>query len=339
MQTIRHHLRSGESPFALPPDTAACIGAFDGFHRGHQALLERARAMAPRLAVITFDPHPAAVLAGDRAPPLLQTGDQRGRTCASLGVDDLVLLPFDRGVAGLSPSIFAQRFLTDGLRPAALVVGDDFRFGQGRTAGVDELAAICGAAGIGFASIGQVLSSTGGRVSSTEIRRLVGEGRVDLAAEMLDRWYAVEGRVRHGAARGRRLGFPTANVASDNALIPRQGVYASVLLVVDGRSELCGRAFASVANVGHNPTFADGSQSSTGVEVHALDVDLGDGLYGVQIEVGFVARLRDEKTFANAEELVAAIHQDIVRARPLLPPKALSRLPRPLSAPEADDER
>jgi riboflavin kinase/FMN adenylyltransferase len=315
---------------ALPPETAACIGAFDGMHRGHQALLDQARSMAPHLAVVTFEPHPSAVLAPDRAPVLLQTPPQRERVCAALGVDDLVLLPFGRPIAALAPDAFVRAFVTEGLRPAALVVGDDFRFGHRRAGGVDDLRAMCEAAGIAFAAIPQVTDDDHTRLSSTAVRRLVSEGRVADAADMLDRWYAVEGVVRPGAARGRDLGFPTANVASDNALVPREGVYASVLSIVDESSSLCGRTFASVTNVGYNPTFADGASTTTGVEVHALDVDLGESLYGIRVEVGFVARLRDETKFSGAAELEAAIRDDIARARPLLDDAALARLPRPV---------
>lgn len=321
----------------LPPATAACIGAFDGLHLGHQALFRRAARMASRLAVVTFDPHPASVLVPDRAPVLLQTDAQRERVCAALGVDDLVLLPFDREIANLPPDAFFRRFVADGLRPAAVVVGDDFRFGNRRAGGVEDLRRMCAAAGISFEAVAQINDEAGTRISSTAVRSLVSEGRVAEAADLLDRWYAVEGAVRQGAARGRELGFRTANVASDNALVPRDGVYASVLSVVDPDSSLHGRRFASVSNVGQNPTFEDGASTTTGVEVHALDVDLGEGLYGARVEVGFVARLRDEIKFSGSRSLTQAIQDDVARARPLLDAAALARLPGPIRRePEAD---
>ena len=334
MQTIRHYLGghylvSDPSPFVLPPDTTACIGAFDGLHAGHRALFVRGHELASRLAVVTFEPHPSAVLAPERAPPLLQTEAQRARVCNAMGVDELVLLPFDPEVATLDPEAFVRRFLIDGLAPRAVVVGDDFHFGRDRSGSTRELEQLCMSAGITFASVAQVRSAHGERISSTAIRKLVLEGRVGHAADMLGRWYAVEGKVRHGAARGKSLGFPTANVASENAVLPRRGVYAAILSVVDPDAELCGHRFPSVANVGENPTFQDGPATAAALEVHALDVDLGEALYERRIEVGFVARLRDEKRFKDASALAQAIQQDIAKARPLLDDDSLARLPPP----------
>jgi riboflavin kinase/FMN adenylyltransferase len=315
---------------ALVADTALCIGAFDGFHLGHQALLVRARELARHVAVCTFEPHPSAVLAPDRATPLLLTPAQRERTCAALGVDELALLPFDAAVAALSHEQFFRRFVADALRPSAVVVGSDFRFGHGRAGGRDDLAEACARAGIGFSDVDPVVGPDGHRVSSTRIRDLVRGGEVDRAAALLDRWYAVEGAVHHGAARGRRLGFPTANVAAENAIVPRAGVYAAILSMVDPNAEDRGRRWAAVANIGDNPTFPDAAATTTGLEVHALDVDLGDRLYGRRVEVGFVRRLRDEIAFAGADALVQAIQRDIADARPHLGPEVLMRLPPPL---------
>ena len=332
-KTIRPKLTREEGPRPLPPNTAVCIGAFDGLHRGHQALFARARELADRVALVTFDPHPSMVLAPQRAPALLTTTAQRERVCAALGIDDLVLLPFDPEVAAMSPEQFVSRVLTAGLSPSAVVVGADFRYGKDRAGSVEDLRAACSAASIAFDSVGEVLDASGERISSSVIRNLVRDGQVDRAAVLLDRCYAIEGEVRHGAARGRTLGFPTANVASDNAIVPRIGVYATVLSIVDPRSELFGNRYPSATNVGHNPTFEDGAATTTGVEVHAIDVDLGEALYGVRVEVGFVSRLRDEQTYPDAEALTEAIRGDIERARPLLDEQTLGRLAPPLERP------
>lgn len=333
MQTIRPQLTREAGPRALPPNTAVCIGAFDGLHRGHRALFGRARELADRVALVTFDPHPSTVLAPQRAPALLTTAAQRERVCAALGIDDLVLLPFDREVAALSPDEFVSRVLTSGLSPAAIVVGADFRYGKGRAGSVEDLRAACRDASIQFDSVDDVLDASGERISSSVIRRLVRDGEVDRASALLDRCYAIEGEVQHGAARGRTLGFPTANVASDNAIIPRTGVYATVLSIVDPRSELFGNRYPSATNVGQNPTFEDGAATTTGVEVHAIDVDLGQALYGVLVEVGFVSRLRDEETYPDATALTEAIRADIGRARDLLDESALDQLAPPLEKP------
>jgi riboflavin kinase/FMN adenylyltransferase len=332
METIRHVLEGGRAPSSLPAGTAACIGAFDGLHLGHQALLDEARRLAGKIAVVTFDPHPSQVLAPTNAPPLLQTPAQRQRTCAFLGVDELVLLPFDHGIASHSPDEFVRRFITEGLRPAAVVVGHDFRFGRDRAGGVEDLRRDCEAASIGFSRVARIDASNGSRISSTLIRDLVESGEVAGAAQLLGRWYSVEGSVRRGAARGRKLGYPTANIASENPILPPSGVYATVLCVVDPTSEHHGKRWASVANIGSNPTFADGAATTTGLEVHALDVDLGETLYERRLEVGFVARLRDELKFTDGDELTRAIEADIVNARPMLDAAALARLPGPIKS-------
>lgn len=301
-------------PNPLPPGTAAVIGAFDGMHLGHQALLVRARELSERVALVTFEPRPADVLAPERAPPRLQSPTQRERVCADLGVDLLVVLRFDRSVAQLDPATFVERFLIAGLAPAQVVVGYDFHFGEGRAGGPDTLVQLLAPAGIPVEVVAQIQANDHEKVGSTIIRKRVREGRVERAAELLGRYFAVEGEVRHGAARGRQLGFPTANVASRN-MRPGGGVYACFLTLLDpsGHDEL--EHWPAVANVGTNPTFADGEATTTGLEVHALDVELGDELYGREVEVAFVTRLRDERKFASVDDLELAIADDVARAR------------------------
>lgn len=309
----------GLSP--LPPDTAACLGAFDGMHLGHQGLIARARNCGREVAVVTFEPRPADVLAPGSAPPRLQTPRQREQVCRELGVDTLVILPFNHDVSRMSPAEFVQQFLIDGLRPAAVVVGYDFHFGANRVGGPVALRELLATAGIAVSVVDKIEGSiVGEKLGSTAIRELIASGDVQRAATLLGRLYTLEGTVEHGAARGRTLGFPTANLAS-TLLHPADGVYACFLSVIASSDH-----WPAVANIGSNPTFASpGSASRRTLEVHALDVDLGDRLYGLDVEVAFVARLRDEKRFADVQELRAAIVRDIADARVHLSEEAAAR--------------
>jgi riboflavin kinase/FMN adenylyltransferase len=325
MRTLDFSSASGSAELvALPPGTAACIGAFDGMHRGHQGLIGRARSLANEVAVVTFEPRPVDVLAPDRAPPRLQSPRQRERVCRQLGVDTLAILRFDLEVSRMSPADFVREFLIDGLRPARVVVGYDFHFGAGRAGGARELAALLAAVEIPVEVVEKIAEphSPADKVGSTAIRELVAHGQVERAAELLDRHYAVAGVVEHGAARGRTLGFPTANVSS-RSLHPAGGVYACVLTLLDdaGHEEI--GCWPAVANLGTSPTFGPGHAST--LEVHAFDVDLGDRLYGREVEVSFVARLRDEQRFDGPESLRQAIAADIEAARPLLDAATLAR--------------
>lgn len=319
-------------PVPLPPATAACVGAFDGLHLGHQALLRRARALvcdpssgAPgRLALVTFDPHPARILAPERAPRLLQSAGQRARVCAALGVDTLVLLPFDRALADTSPEGFVQRLLIDGLRPAAVVVGADFRFGADRRGGVRELEDLLRPAGISVAVVDAVpvpedMSIGAGKLSSSGIRAAVVAGQVAAARAMLGRWYSVEGTVVPGAGRGRELGVRTANVDVGAGLLPRPGIYAGALGVVGGP----GPWLAGIS-LGTNPTFVDDPAAPLVLEVHALDQQLGDSLYGATVEVAFAAHLRDELRFDGPEQLMTQISRDLAAVRPAIDPALLA---------------
>ena len=319
----------------LPPATAACIGAFDGLHRGHQALLRRAAELRPRIALVTFDPHPAQVLAPDRAPPLLQSPAQRERVCAGLGVDALVLLPFTSATAAMTPEDFVQAFLIRGLRPEVVVVGADFRFGARRAGDAVALARLLGAARIDLAVVDVVPGGPGGdKLGSSGIRAAVAAGAVDDLWRALGRHYAVEGRVVRGAGRGRGLGAPTANVACPGALLPRPGVYAAALVIVDPASPRYGAVLPAAANLGHNPTFtADAPAAPLTLEVHALGVDLGDDLYGRAVEVAFLGRLRDERRFADPAALRAQIADDLAAAARFHGPESLARVLRPPEAP------
>jgi riboflavin kinase/FMN adenylyltransferase len=319
-------------PASLPPGTAACLGAFDGLHLGHQALLHRARTLAPRVALVTFDPHPAQVLAPERAPRLLQSPGQRARVCAALGVDALVLLGFDRALADTSPEGFVQRLLIDGLRPSAVVVGTDFRFGAGRRGDADLLAALLQPAGIRVVAVEAVpapgdMSPAPAKLSSSGIRAAVVAGELDRATRMLGRWYSVEGVVVPGAHRGRELGVRTANIDAPAALLPRPGIYAGAL-GLPGETT----CWPAAISLGQNPTFVSDKAAPLVLEVHAIDQDLGDSLYGRTVEVAFAARLRDEQRFPDAASLRAQIDRDIASVRPALDPPHLASFTRNLSS-------
>jgi riboflavin kinase / FMN adenylyltransferase len=314
---------------ALPPDTAACMGAFDGIHRGHQALIERARMRAEAVALVTFDPHPARILAPDRAPRLLQSPAQRARVAGALGVELMVLLPFDRSMASLDPDAFVRRYVVEGLRPSTLVVGEDFRFGARRAGDVTTLERLLRDSPIDLEVVAPVpLPEVGmdAKLSSSDIRRAVEAGAVERAGDMLGRWHAVLGTVTSGAKRGRKLGFPTANVATEGFL-PREGIYATAIAVWDAGSPDYGRVWPSVSSVGRNPTFVDGGPVT--LETYVLDEDLGERLYGLEVEVSFIARLRDQQKFDDTEGLVARMHEDVEQARPHLHPGNLAHLVAP----------
>jgi riboflavin kinase/FMN adenylyltransferase len=306
---------------ALLPGTAVCMGAFDGLHLGHRALIERARGRGSHVGLVTFDPHPQRVLAPDRPLQLLLSAAQRERTAAALGVDTLVLLPFDAVLAKQSAEDFIDAWLVP-LRPTAIVVGADFRFGAGRRGDtamlqrrlpdhgivveVVEPIAAPRAAGI----TGQFAAE--GKIGSTAIREAIVRGDVAAAAAMLGRPHAVVGSVVEGDRRGRTIGFPTANLDAPDALMPALGVYAVWLTAVRGPAGL-DAPVAGVANLGVNPTFA-GTRTPR-LEVHVIDRDLGDSLYGAELEVWFAAHLRGEERFDGKDALVAQIHRDVVDAR------------------------
>lgn len=339
---------------ALPTGTAICLGAFDGLHLGHQALLARARAAAPHVGLVTFDPHPQQVLAPERAPRLLQTAEQRRRVCAALGVEQLVLLPFDRQMAAMDAETFVREVLLEGLRPAAVVVGEDFRFGRGREGDGERLAALLAPAGVEVVRVPAVPvpaaalepgDDPDAKLGTTSVRRAVQAGRVEQAGAMLGRWHAVAGTVVEGAKRGRMLGFPTANIHAPGGFLPAPGVYAAVLAVWSETGPHAGTVWPAVANLGTNPTFVAGSAGDVGssdpmplrLEAHALDVQLGEALYGLAVELSFVARLRDEQRFDGPAALVEQIRRDVEAARTHLGPRSLAFAITPPPPPRASD--
>lgn len=302
-----------EVPQGLGP-TVVSIGNFDGVHRGHQHVLRRARATADELGVekvvvVTFDPHPIAVLRPEHAPPTLTSIDTRVALMAEHGVDAVLVVPFDREIAAWSPEEFVQRVLVEPLSAKAVVVGANFRFGSRAAGDVVRLAS----AGeeCGFSVEGVPLDGGPQVWSSTYVRQCLVTGDVAGAAEALGRAFTVRGEVIRGDQRGRELGYPTANVPTPSGeAAPSDGVYAGWLTRRD-----TGERFPAAISVGTNPTFS--GERARRVESYVLDRDDLE-LYGVEVEVAFVDRIRGMVRFESVEALVETMAQDVEQARTIL---------------------
>jgi riboflavin kinase/FMN adenylyltransferase len=293
-----------------PQSSVVALGVFDGVHRGHRLIVARATAAARArglpTVVISFDPHPGAVLHPDTAPLMLTTLERRIALLRSLGADDVVVLPFTRELSQQSATEFAQAVLRDALHAECVVVGANWRFGHKAAGDVGLLREL------GFDVDGVDLLRGDDVVSSSAIRAMIASGDVTGAAAALDRPHLVEGPVVRGDARGRDLGYPTANVAVDAGIaVPADGVYAG-WLVRDGGE---GSPLPAAVSVGTNPTF-DGAERR--VEAYVLDADLD--LYDEHVVVEFVARLRGMVRFERVEALVAAMAADVEAARAALFP-------------------
>jgi riboflavin kinase/FMN adenylyltransferase len=293
--------------------TTVVIGNFDGVHRGHRTVIQRAREVADdsgtALVAVTFDPHPMAVLRPEHAPSTLTDLETRARLLADVGVDHVLVLPFDRDVAAWSPQQFVDTVLVDRLHASAVVVGANFRFGN-RAAGDVALLRAAGEQR-GFVAEGVALDGGPQVWSSTYVRTCLATGDVAGAAEALGRPFTVRGAVVRGDRRGRELGYPTASVpTSAMTAAPADGVYAGWLRRLD-----TGESFPVAISVGTNPTF-DGHRERR-VESYVLDRDDLD-LYDVEVEVSFVERLRGMVAFDSVDKLVAQMADDVDRARELL---------------------
>jgi riboflavin kinase/FMN adenylyltransferase len=289
---------------------AVAIGNFDGVHLGHQSVIALARAAAAErdapLGVVTFEPHPRSFFSPDGPPFRLMNAEARAHRLEKLGVEILYELRFDADLAAMEAEAFIEHVLVKGLGIRHLVAGEDFRFGRGR-AGDGALLRQAGAR-FGFGvTLAPLVSEGGGDVSSTAIRRALSEGRPEAAARMLGHWHRIEGRVEPGDRRGRDLGFPTANIAMTGLHLPRYGVYAVGVDVLDGPH--CGR-FRGAASIGERPTFG---VREPNLEVHLLDFE-GD-LYGATLSVALVAFLRPEERFPDAETLIVQMRRDVEAAR------------------------
>ncbi|MFI2363265.1 bifunctional riboflavin kinase/FAD synthetase [Promicromonospora sp. NPDC019610] len=330
----------------VPPGfgpSVVTIGNFDGVHRGHQAVLDRilrlARSDAARAVAVTFHPHPSAVHRPDSAPELITGLEDRLALMERTGLDATLLVNYTLDFAAQTPEEFVSRYLVDGLRARTVVVGHDVRFGKQNAGTLATMVELGGQHGFEVVAIEDVGDSAGEgdghqRWSSTAVRALLAEGDVDQAADVLGRPHLVRGTVVHGDARGREMGFPTANLGDITGLVPADGVYAGWLR--RGTAATCAslagpehdRATASGAglgqeeilpaaiSVGTNPTF-DGVERR--VEAYVLDrTDLD--LYDQTVVLEFVAHLRPTLRFDGMEPLIAQMNDDVARARKILRP-------------------
>lgn len=309
-----HGLAELPPGWGAPGGCVVTVGFFDGVHRGHQAVVRRAVALARErgvpAVVLTFDPHPSEIVRPGTHPPLLSTSAHRSDLMETLGVDAVVVLPFTVELSQLTPEEFVRQMLVERLHAVAVVVGQNFRFGH-RAAGNLETLAELGEK-YGFTAEGLPLAAPEGvaeqRFSSTDVRRMVLAGEVEAAAQRLGRPHRVEGIVVRGAQRGREMGFPTANVDTPpHTAIPADGVYAG-WLVVDGDP------LPAAISIGTNPTFNGTARTVEAYAIGRTDLEL----YDKYVAVDFLVRLRGQERFDSMEALVKRMNQDVEEAAALI---------------------
>ncbi|MDA3021792.1 MAG: bifunctional riboflavin kinase/FAD synthetase [Actinomycetota bacterium] len=289
-----------------------CLGVFDGVHRGHRALIDQARMIAGDLgidvAVMTFDPHPMAVLRPESAPKMLADIDERKDLLLAAGVDDVYVLNFTETTSRMTPRDFVERVVVNRLNAQAVVVGKNFWFGHEAAGDAQVLTNLGAEYGFEVYPV-DIQGHQGEQWSSTNARRLIAAGEVAQAAAILDRYYRLNGLVMHGDERGRELGFPTANLqVAQNRAIPADGVYAGWVTAA-GLGQL-----PAAISIGTNPQF-DGQDHR--IEAYVLDrADLD--LYDQKLGIDFVARVRGQAVFSGSKELVAAMQRDVAQTRKLL---------------------
>ena len=289
------------------------IGNFDGVHLGHRTIIdtviERARALDGEAVLYTFDPHPRKVLQGDRGPELLVTLDQKIELLEAAGLDTLIVEPFDRDFARTPPEVFIRDHIHSRIHPVEVYVGYDFHFGRDREGSMRLLTETGPKLGFSVTIISEV--TIGGQdVNSTRIRELLREGCVEEAGELLARPFSIRGPIVEGDQRGRQLGFPTANVASENEIRPAPGVYVCRMRLLDDGDPVAGTVLPAVANLGVRPTFEE--QGAVSAEAHVIGFS-GD-LYGREVELSFLSRIRGEQKFAGPEALKEQIARDVAEA-------------------------
>lgn len=285
------------------------LGNFDGLHRGHRKILDRVKRVAGEHGatpvVMTFDPHPPRVVRPDKAPPLLMTKAQKLEAIAAAGIQGAAIVRFTHQMSTWDPEAFVRTVLVDWLHVSEVWVGANFLFGHERAGNFSLLRVL----GVRYGFRAEKIDPVRYKdfvVSSTRVRRLVGEGRVDEAGALLGHQYYIDGTVMRGDARGRTIGFPTANLCTENELLPPHGVYATT-------ARVDGVVYPSVTNVGVRPTVDDSGRTTIETHLFAFDRDL----YGAVIRVGFVQRLRDERRFDSIDALRAQIDEDCRVARVL----------------------
>jgi len=285
------------------------LGNFDGVHRGHRKILDRVNRVASERGatplVMTFDPHPPRVVRPDKAPPLLMTTAQRLEAMAAAGLQGAAIVRFTHEMSKWTPEEFVKTVLVDWMRVSEVWVGANFLFGHDRAGNFSLLRALGATFGFKAEKIDPVRYKDF-VVSSTRVRRLVAEGRVDEAGALLGHQYYIDGKVIEGDKRGRTIGFPTANLCTENELLPPHGVYATT-------ATIGGVVRASVTNVGVRPTVD--ASGKTHVETHLFNFH--ESVYGQSMRVGFVQRIRDERAFESLDALRAQIGADCDKARVL----------------------
>lgn len=300
------------TPLGAPAEgSVVTVGTFDGVHRGHRAVLDeisrRGREAGRMSVLVTFEPHPLAVVNPAAAPPRLTTGAERNEALATCEIDRVMVLRFDRAMAALEPEEFVERILLERCGMRELVIGHDHGFGRGRRGDVAMLRAMGSTRGFTVDVVQEVAAPGGQPVSSTAIRRAVAGGDLDGAARMLGRPYAVAGTVREGERRGRTIGFPTLNLAiPPDKLLPPDGVWAVMVESPAGR-------FGGMMNQGHRPTFNDGRRL---LEAHLFG--FGGDLYGREVRIAWVAPLRAIRRFEGVQDLRRQLEHDGERARAIL---------------------
>jgi len=285
------------------------LGNFDGLHRGHLKIVERVRRGAAEHGgtpmAMTFDPHPSRVVRPDKAPPLLMTKVQRLEALDRAGISAVAVVRFTPELSHWDPETFVRTVLVDWLRVSEVWVGANFLFGHERSGNFSVLRTLGQRYGFRADKIDPVRYKEF-VVSSTRIRRLVTEGRMDEAGALLGHQFYIDGLVVEGKRRGREIGFPTANVQTENELVPPHGVYATTITIND-------IVHASITNIGVRPTFGD----STNTTIEAYVMGYSGDLYGQQVRLGFVQRLRDERKFEDVDALRAQMEADLRRAERL----------------------
>lgn len=284
---------------------AVCIGNFDGVHKGHQALLDAARAASSHVIALSFEPHPRQVFQPDAPPFRITTPTQKNNLLRKSGAIEIITWPFSRDLAAVPPAIFIEQVLKKQCRADVIVVGEDFHFGKNREGNVEMLKSFA-AKGAFELIVVPAQGGAGERYSSSLVREKLQEGDIKGANDVLGREYRIEGEVVRGDQRGRTMGFPTANQVPGDRLCPAYGVYASHIWIDGAR-------YLGATNIGIRPMF---EVSQPLVETHIFDFDRD--LYGQTIGVEPVARLRSEKKYDTLDELIAAIAEDCKKARELL---------------------
>lgn len=290
------------------------MGNFDGVHLGHQSVLALARAAAAEigapLGVVTFEPHPRRLFQPDAPAFRLMSAQTRANRFEKLGLDHLYEIPFNTALAALPAETFVTDVLVNGLGIKHLVVGADFRFGKGRSGDANLLADMGKTYGFGT-TIAPLVNDANGDFSSTAIRQSLSEGRPQDATRMLGHWHRIEGTVEKGFQRGRELGFPTANIPLTDLHLPKYGVYAVLVDVLDGPNK---GHYRGAASLGDRPTFADNDIPN--LEVFLFDFE-GD-LYDATLSTALVEYLRPELKFESLDDLITAMQDDCIKARQIL---------------------